>query len=139
MLYGRCAALPDEATGVPPGMDPKMNRSTMKRNETRCLDDMLDLPLGGFRLALRRLSESELATLRVRLDLQQKRHRLARGEFGIARHRAPQVLALLARRETALRSEREERWAMAPAPIQLTFSEAALPESALGDGERLAA
>ena len=97
------------------------------------MDALLALPLDRFRQALARLTADELAALDGRLATQRVRSRWARGGFGVARHRSPQELALLTRRETALRNEREERAATAPAPIQLVFPETSSPGMA-GDG-----
>ena len=116
-----------------------MHRSTVKRNETKRMDALLGLPLDRFRRALTRLSAEELAALEARLGVQRIKHRLARGGFGIARHRSPRELALLARRESALRSEREKRIAAAPAPIQLVFPEAAVADVTADVDERRAA
>ena len=101
-----------------------MTRATTKRTETKRLDALLALPLDRFRRALTSLTAEELTALEARVALQRVRNRWARGGFGIARHRSPQELALLGRRETALRNEREDRVARGPAPIQLVFPEA---------------
>lgn len=98
-----------------------MHRSTVKRNETKRMDALLALPLDRFRRALTRLSAEELAALEARLDAQRMKHRLERGGFGIARHRAVHELALLARRESALRQEWQRRLTAAAEPKQLTL------------------
>lgn len=116
-----------------------MHRSTVKRNETKRLDALLAMPLDRYRRALTRLSADEMAALEVRLAAQRMKHRLARGGFGIERHRAVHELALLARRESALRSQREKRIAAAPALIQLVFPEAAVADVTADVGERRAA
>ena len=92
------------------------------------MDALLALPLDRFRRALTGLATDELAALKARLDVQRVRSRWARGGFGIARHRSAQELALLARRETALRAERQGRAARGHEPIQLVFSELVLSE-----------
>ena len=94
---------------------------TTKRIETKRMDALLALPLDQFRRALTRLSANELAALESRLGVQRLKHRLARGGFGVERHRSPLALALLSRREAALRSERETRLDAAPKPLQLAF------------------
>ena len=115
-----------------------MAQSRTKRTEAKRLDALLALPLDRFRRALTGLTTDELAALETRLTLQQVRIRWARGGFGIARHRSPQNLALMRRREMALRNERKDRAARAPEPIQLVFPEAEL--AATPDGvETLAA
>lgn len=103
------------------------------------MDALLALPLGRFRRALTRLRGDELAALEARLGVQRMKHRLARGGFGIARHRSAQELSLLARREAALRQERERRLAAAPPPIQLVFPEAEAAAGLAAVRERQAA
>jgi len=102
------------------------------------MDTLLALPLDRFRRALTGLTTDELAALDARLDVQRVRSRWARGGFGVARHRSPQDLGLLERRETALRREREDRAARGPEPIQLVFPEVG-PETAPDGIEKLAA
>ncbi len=102
------------------------------------MDTLLALPLDRFRRALTGLTTDELAALETRLDVQRMRSRWARGGFGVARHRSSQDLALLGRRETALRNERDVRVARGPEPIQLVFPEAG-PETAPDGVEKLAA
>jgi hypothetical protein len=115
-----------------------MTRTTTKRNETKRMETLLALPLERFRRALTGLTPDELAALEARLMLQRVRSRWARGGFGVARHRSSQDLALLGRRETALRHERDDRAARGPEPIQLVFPEAG-PETAPDGIEKLAA
>lgn len=91
------------------------------------MDGLLDLPLDRFRRALSRLSGGELAALEARLGVQRMKHGLARGGFGVERHRARQALDLLGRREAALRDERRGRAAAPPVPIQLVFPESPGP------------
>lgn len=98
-----------------------MHRSSTKRAEAKRMDALLGLPLDRYRRALSRLSADELAALEARLGVQRMKHGLARGGFGVERHRARQALALLGRREAALRDERAARAAAPPVPIQLLF------------------
>jgi hypothetical protein len=88
------------------------------------MDALLALPLDRFRRALTGLTTDELTALDARLALQQVRSRWARGGFGIDRHRSSQDLALLRRREAALRNERLDRAARVPEPRQLRVAEA---------------
>jgi hypothetical protein len=90
-------------------MDDGMRRVTMKRNDVKRLDAMIALPLARFRRALSELTPDELSALESRLAVQSVKSRWARGGHGIARHRSPLELDLLARRESETRREREAR------------------------------
>ena len=81
----------------------------MKRNDAKRLDTMIALPLARFRRAISELTSEELAALEVRITVQSVKRRWARGSHGIARHRSPLELGLLARREEETRREREAR------------------------------
>jgi hypothetical protein len=120
-------------------MEGTMRQSTIKRNETKRLDALLALPLDRFRRALSHLTADELTALNARLLAQQVRNRWARGGFGVARHRSPQELALLARRETALRQERARRLEAAPAVAPLVFPQPQPAGAASELGEKQAA
>jgi len=90
-------------------MEEEMRRVTMKRNDVKRLDAMISLPLARFRRALSELTSEELAALETRIAVHSVKSRWARGGHGIARHRSPLELDLLARREDATRREREAR------------------------------
>src|SRR5215207_7604003 len=90
-------------------MEEEMRRVTMKRNDVKRLDAMISLPLVRFRRALSELTSEELAALETRIAVHSVKSRWARGGHGIARHRSPLELDLLARREYATRREREAR------------------------------
>ncbi|MBA2597705.1 MAG: hypothetical protein H0V00_13865 [Chloroflexia bacterium] len=93
-------------------------RILAKRN-----DALLALPLARFRRALADLSANELVALEARLAVQQVRSRWARGGSGIARHRVPGELGMLARRAAAVGRARELRLANTPMPIRLVAPE----------------
>ena len=86
-----------------------MRRVTTKRNEAKRLDAMIALPLARFRRALSELTPEELLALETRIAVQSVKSRWARGGHGIARHRSPLQLDLLARRQSETRREREAR------------------------------
>jgi hypothetical protein len=90
-------------------MEEEMRRVTMKRNEAKRLDAIIALPLARFRRALSELTTEELAALEARIVVQSVKSRWARGGHGIARHRSPLQLDLLARRQSETRRERESR------------------------------
>ena len=96
-----------------------MARTLTQKTMTKRLDAIIALPLERFRRALTRLSGEELTALETRLALHAVRSRWQRGGQGMARHRAPNELGRLERRETALHQERAARLATAPAPINL--------------------
>ena len=116
-----------------------VQRSTRKRHETKRLDALLALPLDRFRRAAARLSGDELAALEARLGVQRMKHRWARGGSGVERHRSPQELALLARRDAALRNEREARMTALPEPIRLATRGASVSEAVADVSEQQAA
>ena len=98
-----------------------MARTMTQKMLIKRLDTMTALPLEPFRRALTRLTAEELAALETRMALQAVRSRWQRGGHGIARHRAPNELGRLERRQAALRRERAGRLAAAPEPVSLPF------------------
>src|SRR5690349_6035949 len=84
------------------------NRSMFAKRMKR-FDHMLALSLARFRRQITGLSAEELSTLEQRIAVQMMRHRLALGGRGMERHRAHGELALLERRRSATRLEREVR------------------------------
>src|ERR671912_2796079 len=90
-------------------MEDVMRRTMTTRNATKRLDTMIALPLGRFRRALSELTPEELSALEARIAVQSVKSRWAGGGHGIARHRSPLELDLLARRESETRREREAR------------------------------
>jgi hypothetical protein len=97
------------------------------------LDAIIALPMARFRTTLDRLSSDELAALDARIAVQIIRNRWARGGHGIARHRSPNALGLLARRQTETRRALSDRQTIAPAVVRLPLAEPMLQELA-GDG-----
>jgi hypothetical protein len=96
-----------------------MARTVTQKTLMKRLDTIIALPLERFRRALTRLPAADLAALESRMALHAVRSRWQRGGHGIARHRAPNELGRLERRQTALRQERAARLAAAPEPITL--------------------
>ncbi len=113
-----------------PGMEQLMSHtiSPSPRTRARRIDALLALPLARFRRALADLPAEELAALDARIVLQRIRSSWARGGAGIARHRAPHELGLLARREAALRFERDTRLASSSPPIRLVPHESGMSD-----------
>lgn len=98
-----------------------MVRTTRTKKEAKRLDAIIALPLERFRRALTPLTGEELAALETRMALHAVRSRWQRGGHGIARHRAPNELGRLERRQATLRQERSARLAAAPEPISLSL------------------
>ena len=115
-----------------------MRRTTIPRSTVRRLDALIALPLARFRRALTELTFEELAALEARIALQSVKSRWARGGHGIARHRSPLELALLARRADETRRERESRRGAA-AQLRLVDTAPAIRELATADLEERAA
>ena len=115
-----------------------MRQVTKKRNEAKRLDTMIALPLGRFRRALSELTTEELSALEARIALQSVKSRWARGGHGIARHRSPLELDLLARRQSEARRERETRRGAA-AQLRLVETAPHVRELATADLEERAA
>jgi hypothetical protein len=115
-----------------------MRQVTMKRSNAKRLDAMITLPLGRFRRALSELTSEELAALETRIALQSVKSRWARGGHGIARHRSPLELDLLARRQSETRREREARRG-AVAQLRLVETTPHVRELATADLEERAA
>ena len=91
-------------------MEEDMRRVMTTRNSAKRLDAMIALPLERFRRALTGLSSEELSALEARIAMQSVKSRWARGSsHGIARHRSPLELELLARRADETRRAREAR------------------------------
>ena len=115
-----------------------MRRVTTKRNEAKRLDAMIALPLARFRRALSELTPEELLALETRIAVQSVKSRWARGGHGIARHRSPLQLDLLARRQSEARREREARRG-AVAQLRLVEPAANVYELMTADPEERAA
>ena len=75
-----------------------MPRTRSNRPQNRRLDALIALPLARFRTAVAALSPEELTALVQRIELKIVEQRWTLGGHGLARHRAPQELALLSRR-----------------------------------------
>jgi hypothetical protein len=99
---------------------------------------MIALPLARFRRALSELTPEELVALEARIALKNVKSRWARGGHGIARHRSPLEMALLARRADETRREREARRGAA-AQLRLVETAPTIPELATADLEERAA
>jgi hypothetical protein len=119
-------------------MEEEMGRATMKRNNAKRLDAMIALPLARFRRTLSELTSEELAALEARIAVQSVKSRWARGGHGIARHRSPLELDLLARRQSEARREREDRRG-AVAQLRLVETAPRVRELAMPDLEERAA
>jgi hypothetical protein len=119
-------------------MEEEMRQVTMKRNDVKRLDAMIALPLARFRRALGDLTPEELAALEARIAVQGVKSRWARGGHGIARHRSPLELDLLARRQSETRREREARQG-AVAQLRLVKPAPQVRELATADLEERAA
>jgi hypothetical protein len=119
-------------------MEEEMRRVTTKRNEAKRLDAMIALPLARFRRALSELTPEELLALETRIAVQSVKSRWARGGHGIARHRSPLQLDLLARRQSETRREREARRG-AVAQLRLVETAPHVRELATADLEERAA
>jgi hypothetical protein len=119
-------------------MEEEMGRATIKRNDAKRLDAIITLPLARFRRALCELTSEELAALEARIGVQSVRSRWARGNHGIARHRSPLELDLLARRQSEARREREARRGAA-AQLRLVETAPNVRELATADLEERAA
>ena len=110
----------------------------MKRNDVKRLDAMIALPLARFRRALPELTPEVLAALETRIAVQSVKSRWARGIYGIARHRSPLELDMLARRQNEARREREAR-RRAAAQLRLVEPAPHVRELATADLEERAA
>src|SRR5215213_1054371 len=119
-------------------MEEDMRRIMTTRNSVKRLDAMIALPLAPFRRALSELTPEELAALEARIALQRVKSRWARGGHGIARHRSPLELDLLARRESETRRDREARRG-AVAQLRLVETAPTVRELATADLEERAA
>ena len=119
-------------------MEEDMRRVMTTRNTAKRLDAMIALPLARFRRALTELSPEELLALEARIAVHSVKNRWARGGHGIARHRSPLELGLLARREDETRRERETRRGAA-AQLHLVETTPNLREFATADLEERAA
>ena len=111
----------------------------MKRNDAKRLDALIALPLARFRRALSELTPEELSALEARIVQQSVKSRWARGSsHGIARHRSPLELELLARRADETRRAREARRG-AVAQLRLVETAPRVRELATSDLEERAA
>jgi hypothetical protein len=119
-------------------MEEDMRRVMTTRNTAKRLDAIIGLPLARFRRALTELTPEELAALEARIAVQSVKNRWARGSHGIARHRSPLELGLLARREDETRREREARRG-AVAQLRLVETTPHVRELAAADLEERAA
>ena len=116
-----------------------MRRVTTHRNTAKRLDATIALPLARFRRVLTDLTPEELSALEARIAVLSVKSRWARGSsHGIARHRSPHELGLLARRAAETRREREARRGAA-AQLRLVETAPNLRELAAADLEERAA
>lgn len=91
-------------------------RPTRNQRDRQRLDPLIARPLGSFRRTLPRLSVDELHALQARIGVLTVGARWARGSsHGLARHRVPNELGRLARRDAAIRLELAARQIEAPA------------------------
>ena len=119
-------------------MEEDMRRVTTNRHTAKRLDAMIAFPLERFRRALPALTPEELSTLEERIALQSVKSRWARGGHGLARHRSPLELDLLARRRSETRREREARRG-AVAQLRLVETAPTMRELGTADLEERAA
>jgi hypothetical protein len=119
-------------------MEEDMRRVTTNRHTAKRLDAMIALPLGRFRRALDELTSEELSALEARIALQSVKSRWARGGHGLARHRSPLELDLLARRQDETRRERDARRG-AVAQLRLVETAPTLREPRMAELEERAA
>ena len=98
-----------------------MPRTRSNRQQNRQLDAVIALPLARFRSSIAALSPGELTALAERINLKMVEQRWALGGHGIARHRAPRELELLARRLVEI--QRVVATGSPPASVQLRLLE----------------
>jgi hypothetical protein len=116
-----------------------MLRTRARTKQTKRLDTMLTLPLAPFRRALTHLTSEELSALEARIGVHTIRNRWVRGGHGIERHRSPNELGRLERRQAALRREWEARQSTLPAPVSLIDYVASVAEPVVPEvGDRAA-
>jgi hypothetical protein len=117
-----------------------MARTATRTRDAKRFDALLALPLASFRRTLTHLTADDLTALERRLTVQTVRNRWQRGGgSGLGRHRSAQELELLARRQTALRHERETRQGTFPAPVSLRDYAADARQLALSETDERAA
>ncbi len=96
-----------------------MPRTRSNRPQNRRLDALIALPLARFRTAVAALAPEELTALAHRIELKIVEQRWALGGHGLARHRAPQELALISRRLDETRIGQSASSSMRPAQLRL--------------------
>ncbi len=96
-----------------------MPRTRSNRQLNRRLDALIALPLARYRTAVAALTPEERVALAHRIELKIVEQRWALGGHGLARHRAPQELALLSRRLDETRIGLAASSSMRPAQLRL--------------------